>query len=743
MSSGAVAPSSLDPRVLEIVKRYWGYDRLRPLQAEAIGAGLAQRDSLVVLPTGGGKSLCYQVPPAVLNRTDIVVSPLISLMKDQVDGLRECGYPTAAVHSGMSAEDRAMVERGIADGAYRLVFVAPERLLGSWFMNLVSRANVRSFAIDEAHCVSHWGHDFRPEYRQLRALKERFPGASVHAYTATATQRVRDDIIEQLGLNDAVVLVGNFDRPNLTYRVQPRTHIGNQALQVIHRHAGEAVIIYCLSRNDTESLALFLQQRGVKAAHYHAGMDADARHRVQDAFADESLDVVVATVAFGMGIDRSNVRCVIHATMPKSIEHYQQETGRAGRDGLEAECILFYSGSDVMRWEGLITKSASEASEGADIEAIIAPAMELLDHMQRLASNARCRHRALVEYFGQTYDASSCNACDVCLNEIEAVPDSTLIAQKILSCVARVQQRFGVMHIVEVLSGANTEMIRKCRHEQLSTYGLLKELPKAAITNYVYQLVDQGMIARSPGDRPILSLNDASTEILKGRRQVKLLRPPESALRASKTETASWENVDQGLFERLRELRRTIAHERGVPPFVVFSDAVLRGLASARPTTAEGLRGIRGIGEKKASDLGDRFIAAIAEYCAAHNVRTNLHSFGEAAPNPVEIKFNPIKDEARAMFARGCTIDQVMLKTGRARSTVSEYLVEFIATERPESVAPWVDQAIYDRVVQASLDVNEDRLRPVFDKLEGAVPYDHIKIVLTHVRVRSEVEAAR
>ena len=336
-------------RILQAVQQYWGYDQLRPHQMEAITAGLERQDSLVVLPTGGGKSLCYQVPPLVAQRTDIVVSPLISLMKDQVDALKACGYPAAALYSGVSDGDRREIEARAAAGQFRLLFVAPERLLTPGFLSLAKRINVRAFAIDEAHCISHWGHDFRPEYRRLAALKEHFPEASVHAYTATATDRVRQDIVAQLGLRTPRVLVGRFDRPNLIYRAVPRNDLEVQLLDVIRRHAGEAVIIYCISRADTERTAAALQARGIKAAAYHAGLDALSRTRTQDDFATEKLDVVVATVAFGMGIDRSNVRCVIHAALPKSVEQYQQETGRAGRDGLEAECVLFFSSADIRR----------------------------------------------------------------------------------------------------------------------------------------------------------------------------------------------------------------------------------------------------------------------------------------------------------------------------------------------------------------------------------------------------------
>lgn len=597
---------------LDTVRRYWGFEQLRPLQEEAIQARLEGRDSLVVLPTGGGKSLCYQVPPAMLGQTDIVVSPLISLMKDQVDGLRECGYPAVALYSGMSPGDRRKAEEEIAAGKHRLIFVSPERLLRPDFISWVQRLNIRALAIDEAHCVSHWGHDFRPEYRQLSVLKEAFPQASVHAFTATATPRVREDIAQQLKLRDPKILVGRFDRPNLIYRVLPRLDVHTQVLEVLRRHAGEAAIVYCLSREDTESMALGLKQAGLRAAAYHAGLEPKTRHRVQDDFAEEKLDVVVATVAFGMGIDRTNVRCVIHASLPKSVEHYQQETGRAGRDGLEAECVLFYSGVDVIRWESLFTRTANET--GSQDATWSSTQIALLKEMQRFGSGLRCRHRALTEYFGQNYESENCGACDFCLHEVEGVADATVIAQKILSCVAKAKPGFGVGHIVDILLGAQTEMIRRWGHGSLSTYGLMKEHSKKTLMNFVYQLLDQGLLERSEGDRPVLLLNKESWQVMRGQRQTRLLQP-KAKMRKTRVDEQSWEGVDRELFDDLRALRRQLASQRAVPPYVIFADSTLREFARVKPRSAQELRGIRGVGEKKLQDFGTAFLERIAEFC--------------------------------------------------------------------------------------------------------------------------------
>jgi ATP-dependent DNA helicase RecQ len=613
--------------VLATIRRYWGYSELRPLQEEAIRAGLDGRDSLVVMPTGGGKSLCYQVPADLARRTDIVVSPLISLMKDQVDGLRECGYPAAALYSGMPHHAVQETEEQIASGRYRLVFVAPERLLTPRFLQLIAPVKLGAFAIDEAHCISHWGHDFRPEYRQLAELKTRFPQASVHGYTATATERVRADIIEQLRLSKPMVLVGTFDRPNLVYRVIPRVDARKQVLEVLRRRPGDAAIVYCISRNDTESMAAALKANGLRAAYYHAGMEADARRQTQDAFTSEALDVVVATVAFGMGIDRSDVRCVIHAAMPKSIEHYQQETGRAGRDGLEAECVLLYSAADVLRWESLIERSAAESDAATES---IAASRELLGHIRRLCTTVRCRHRTLSEYFGQDYSEPKCDACDVCLGEVEGLTDATLTAQKILSCVARAGQQFGAEHIVDVLLGADTERVRRWGHEKLTTYGLLKGTERKSVSNMIYQLIDEGLLERTADQRPVLRLNETSWSVLRSQRTVRLLQLKTKVIK-SRVEQESWENVDHDLFESLRNLRRELATERGVPAYILFSDITLRDMALIRPGSAAALLSIRGVGERKLADLGQRFLDHIAKYCRANGLTLGATTAGPTA----------------------------------------------------------------------------------------------------------------
>src|SRR4051812_20034244 len=446
----------MNARLIEVLARHWGFASFRPLQAEAMEAALAGRDTLVVMPTGGGKSLCYQAPAIVNGTLTVVVSPLISLMKDQVDGLVACGVAAAQLNSAQSNAEQRDVKRALNERKLRLLFVSPERLAMANFRQLLGRAGVTAFAIDEAHCISQWGHDFRPEYRQLRELRQLFPKWSLHAFTATATERVRRDIAEQLGLRNHVELVGNFDRPNLTYRIIPRRDEVAQVEEVLRRHRREAGIIYCIHRRDVDTMAAILVRRGHRVAAYHAGLSPEQRSSAQEAFSKEECDIIVATVAFGMGIDRSNVRFVLHTGMPKSVEHYQQEAGRAGRDGLEAECVLLYSGADFRTWKFIIEKSAEEAAaRGEPVDPTFVPeAMRHLDDMMRYCRTTGCRHRSLVEYFGQEFEPTNCGACDLCLEGVEVEPDSVVIAQKILSCVARVKESFGVGHVTDILVGS-------------------------------------------------------------------------------------------------------------------------------------------------------------------------------------------------------------------------------------------------------------------------------------------------
>ncbi len=737
----------LPPAVLETVQRYWGFDSLRPLQGQAIAAALAGRDSLVVLPTGGGKSLCYQVPPAVDGAIDVIVSPLISLMKDQVDGLKECGYPAACLYGGMATGQSRQVYRDLMARRLNLLFVSPERLVLSGTLDMLKRLDIRRFAVDEAHCISHWGHDFRPEYRKLALLHEEFPGASVHAFTATATERVRRDIAQQLHLRDPAVLVGCFDRPNLIYRILPKVDVEQQALEVIQRHRDEAVIVYCIARRETESLAFWLRQHGIKAMHYHAGMESADRHKAQEAFANDQIDVVVATVAFGMGIDRGNVRCVLHASMPKSLEHYQQETGRAGRDGLEAECVLLYSQADVIRWESLIEKSAAEAEVEVSDEVVQAQ-RRLLHDMRRYCAGLVCRHKFLSEHFGQPYPKDNCSACDTCLEETQDVEESTVVAQKILSCVARTGQRFGAGHIVDVLQGADTQAIHRWHHEGLSTYGLLKQMPKKVLLSLVYQLLDQELLTRSDGEYPTLLLNEASWQVMRGQQKIRLILPRKkvrsrkAAAGATAVETEiSWEGADRGLADHLRTVRRQWAQERGVPPYLLFQDRTLIELVRRGPTSVAAMQGIYGLGSRKLADFGELLAGEIRTYCAqqvlsaASRDAVSAESGSQAGPGQVAPGRPTVaRVKAFQMYAQGAQPEEVAKAVGQAMSSAWQYLVEFMSQPRAVDIGAWVTSRQYEQVIKVAGELSSPTPKAVFDHLGESVPYQLVRVILAHRR---------
>lgn len=602
----------------DVIRHHWGIENLRPLQVPAITAVVERRNSLVVLPTGGGKSLCYQAPAVYLGGTTVVISPLISLMKDQVDGLRACGVAASQLDSSQSADERRTLLSDLKEGRINLLFVSPERISQPDFCELLKQVDVRTFAIDEAHCISHWGHDFRPEYRQLSRLKELFPACSIHAYTATATEQVREDIIKQLNLQDAEILVGDFDRPNLTYRVTPRRELLKQVLDVIARYPNEGGIIYCIRRADVDELTKKLTARGISALPYHAGLSNEQRGKAQDAFLEEKCNVIVATVAFGMGIDRSNVRYVMHTGMPKSLEHYQQETGRAGRDGLDAECVLFHSGADFFTWKSIIEKSAKELEAGSDF---IESSMDHLREMDRYCRSAACRHYTLVRYFGQEPRFSSCSACDLCLGETSVLEDSSTVAKKIISCVYRVNQRFGIKHVVTVLRGLNSEQVKRSNHEALSTFGILKDQSEDNLRDWIYQLIGQNALAQEEvqgfGGQtyPILKLTRESAEVLKDLREVRLLRPVEKKrTRRESAAKAAESATDMNLFEVLRALRKRIASDKRVPPYVIFSDATLKEMARIKPASLLEMRRISGVGDIKLRDYGGEFLEAVSTF---------------------------------------------------------------------------------------------------------------------------------
>ncbi|MDR1283357.1 MAG: DNA helicase RecQ [Opitutaceae bacterium] len=596
----------------------FGYSGFRPLQREIIEASLAGRDVFALLPTGGGKSMCFQLPALHRVGLTVVVSPLIALMKDQVDQLQAAGVAATCLNSSLSSGEARSRLAGLHRGEWRLLYVAPERLmLDNWQDNL--RAwNVAALAIDEAHCISEWGHDFRPEYRQIARLRELLPDVPVMALTATATGRVREDIVKHLRLRDPAVYVASFNRPNLSYRVQPKDQPLGQIIDFVKKREDESGIIYCATRAAAEKTAGLLASRGYAARPYHAGLSAGDRSANQELFLRDDVKIICATIAFGMGINKPNVRWIIHHDLPKNIEGYYQETGRAGRDGLPADCLLLYSAGDIAKQAHFI----DEISDAHEQEI----ARRQLRLMSRYAEDTACRRRALLDYFGEAFASGNCGACDNCLEPRETY-DGTLVAQKFLSCVYRCRQasRFGVgmMHITEVLTGSESEKIMKWGHHRLSTYGIGKDLSRPQWMSIGRELMRLGYVATGSGEYPTLELTDAGAAILRSREPVTLTKHPEppAGRRTSRTARASPARRRQGdiacdeiLFARLRALRKRLADEHKVPAYVIFGDATLRQMAREYPATAGAMEGIFGMGEKKRAEFGETFAGAIAAF---------------------------------------------------------------------------------------------------------------------------------
>ncbi|MBD8486031.1 DNA helicase RecQ [Frigoribacterium sp. CFBP 8759] len=617
-ASPALAPDA-PTAALDVLHRVFGYDEFRGQQAQIIDQVVQGGDALVLMPTGGGKSLCYQVPALVRDGTGIVVSPLIALMQDQVDALEAVGVRAAFLNSTQDPDRRRAVEQAFVAGELDMLYLAPERLKLESTKSLLDRGHVSLFAIDEAHCVAQWGHDFRPDYLELSVLHERWPDVPRIALTATATETTHREISRRLELDDAKHFVADFDRPNIQYRIEAKDGPQQQLLRFIRtEHDGDAGIVYCLSRKSVESTAEFLVKQGIPALPYHAGLEAQTRARNQARFLRDEGIVMVATIAFGMGIDKPDVRFVAHLDLPKSVEGYYQETGRAGRDGLPSTAWLAYGLQDVVQQRRMIDQSEGDAEHRRKLGAH-------LDAMLALCETVECRRVQLLGYFGQA--STACGNCDTCLSPPESL-DGTVPAQKLLSTVVRLKrernQQFGAGQIVDILVGKSTPKVLQNRHEQLSTFGIGTELNDVEWRGAVRQLLAQGVLAVSPDGYGTLLLTDAAGEVLSGGRTVRLRREPERPARSARARSGSGSSGrgssrgaaeltgdDAALFETLREWRAGVARAQGVPAYVVFGDVTLRGIASERPTSLDQLAGISGVGQKKLDTYGQQVLAVV------------------------------------------------------------------------------------------------------------------------------------
>jgi len=608
-----------DP-LADLLKQIFGFDTFRPLQREIMEEILAGRDAFALLPTGGGKSLCFQLPGLLLPRLTVVVSPLIALMKDQVDSLHAAGVAATYLNSSLTAAESSARLRGLHAGQYKLLYLAPERLMLSGVLEDLQRWGVSLLAIDEAHCISEWGHDFRPEYRQIAALRNLFPKTPLLALTATATPRVREDIVTQLRLEKAHRFVASFNRPNLTYRVEAKAKAYEKVRFFIKSRRSEAGIIYCQSRKGAEELASKLADDGIPALPYHAGLTTKERAKNQELFLRDKTNVICATIAFGMGINKSNVRFVIHYDLPKNIEGYYQETGRAGRDGLPSECLMLYSPGDAVKQRRFIDEKTDPEERRI--------ALEQLQQILHYAEAELCRRATLLDYFGETGSEGNCGGCDNCILPREPYPGDggTLLAQKLLSCVLRIRQAagfsVGMAHIAEVLVGAKTEKIIRWHHDQLSTYGIGRDIDRRQWQEIGRQLLRMGILQQQSTSSGFatIELSSEGMAILRDRRQIRLTKPITPNTEATRTHSKTLDRgdivCDEQLFNALRTLRRTLADERNVPAYVIFSDVTLRLMAREQPSTLVLMSSISGIGQKKLSEFGETFISAISDHLA-------------------------------------------------------------------------------------------------------------------------------
>ena len=730
---------SSKPQPLDLLQQYWGHQAFLDCQEEAIAAALAGRDSLTVLPTGGGKSVCYQLPALLCEGVAIVVSPLIALMKDQVDALRLNGIRAAAVNSAMTMAERLETFNALRAGELSLLYVSPEKLVQERTLDYFKTLNLSFIAIDEAHCISQWGHDFRPEYRRLGCLKEHFPGVALHAYTATATAAVREDIAAQLNLEEPLFLVGSFDRPNLTYRVRRKnSNHPEQILEVLRRHAGVSAIIYCQSRREVDELSRLLKEIGLDAYPYHAGMGDLERKVSQEAFIGNDAAIMVATVAFGMGVDKSNVRLVLHSGMPKALENYQQESGRAGRDGLAAECILFHGSADLQRWQRNLRENDVGAGRAGAERSLAA----MLDYIH----GNRCRHRALVEYFGQEFVAGSCGACDICMGELDEVDDSLVRARMILSSVLRQGENFGADYTAQVLKGSRARRIRGNHHDRLSTWGLLRDEPLAVIKEWIEQLVCQEFLCRD-SEYGLLRVTPDGRRLLHAEGAVRLLRLNSSAKSAAAEApakvTREFDSKEAELFEKLRALRFELARERQMAPYLIFSDVSLADMVFKRPVDPDHFARIKGVGERKLNEFAEPFTALIAVSCAEYDLKTNLEPEVR-----IELPKGPggltaTGRTAAEYFAKGESIAVVAARLERAESTVCGYLLKWLKAESICDPSPWVDPDEARRIESAIAEHGDELLKPLYLALNQEISYDKIRIVVTCRRNRGKMETDR
>lgn len=689
--------------LLDTLKEYFGYEKFRPLQKKIINAVFEGRDNLVIMPTGGGKSICYQLPAILLSEITLVISPLIALMKDQVDGLNANGVPAAYLNSSQEEADKQAIFQKIENKEIKLLYVAPESL------QLVDRflvdGKVDLIAIDEAHCISSWGHDFRPAYTQLGYLKNRFPSTPILALTATADKATRNDICKQLNIPKAEKHIASFDRKNLSLEVKPGIKRFEQITQFLKNRQNESGIIYCLSRKTTEELASKLKTKGFKAEAYHAGIDHLNRSQIQDDFINDEKQIICATIAFGMGIDKSNIRWVIHYNMPKNLEGYYQEIGRAGRDGLPSDTLLFHSYADVVQLQKFASNAKNEEVQLAK-----------LDRMKQYSEAFSCRRKILLSYFGE-YLAEDCGNCDICRNPPEFF-DGTIIAQKALSCIFRLKGAEPISAVIDVLRGSQNEVVRRNNYEQLSTYGIGKDISWRHWQQYLIQLINLGYVEIAFDQNNHLRLTEQSKKVLFENEKVHLADVKEEQLKTPAEKAAK---VTNSLFERLRQLRLKIAKEEDIPAYLIFNDAALKDMEKQRPMSDSEFLLIDGVGRKKMEDYGYRFIKEIITFSKDKRGKK---------PKKKAKKGNTLQ-ETLSLYTDGLSVEEIAKERGMAKNTIFSHLIKLYDEGEEINLHQFIPISDLKAIEKATTALeNPNSLRTYFEHFEEAIPYENIKIAL-------------
>jgi len=701
-----------------VLKKIFGYDSFRPLQADIIQAVYDRRDTLVLMPTGGGKSICYQIPALTLEGTAVVVSPLIALMKDQVEGLRGNGAPAAFINSMLGPNQVREVEDDLLAGRVKLLYVSPEKLVSQGFQPLLKRLNISLFAIDEAHCISAWGHDFRPEYTQLKFIKEQYPDVPVLALTATADKVTRKDIAQQLQLHDPAVFIASFDRPNISMTVRPGQRRFEQIAEYLKKHPGHSGIIYCLARRTCEEVAEKLNTRGFKAAAYHAQMSPQDRNRAQEDFINDRVPVICATIAFGMGIDKSNVRFIVHYNLPRNLEGYYQEIGRAGRDGLPADALLFFSYQDVMTYRQMFEEGEASPEQK---ELKIAK----LNRMYQFAEAPVCRRKTVLHYFGEAYD-TSCGNCDVCRNPPSQF-DGTTATQKAVSALLRTEEKVGMNMLIDILRGSQRREIFQAGYDKIKTYGAGKEYSFEEWQFLLSQMLHHGLIEIAYDENNCLKATEAGRAVVFSQQQVRLALPPKpeekAAERAAAQRQPSRTQVLRGeLFEQLVALRRKLAQQQGVPPYLIFSDATLEEMAQKRPVTDADMLYVSGVGERKLQLYGDAFIAEIRRFVReksgeGHNVPGSTYLL------------------TWDLFQQGRPVEEIARLREISPITVLSHLATMYERGELVDIGRWASPEALD-LVQGALHLFEEpyQLKDIYEHFEQRFSYEAIRFAIADAK---------